>query len=55
MYRDRILRGTGADRFYSADQLGAVGADLGALACFLQNPGNGWRRLVVGDQAWLLT
>lgn len=55
VYRDRILRGMGPDRFYSAKKLGAFGADLGAAACFFAEP---WRRLVPdlaeGDQAWLL-
>lgn len=56
VYRDRILRGTGeTDGFYSTRKLGAIGADLGALACFFTEP---WLRLApdlaVGDQAWLL-
>jgi SEFIR domain len=34
VYRNRILRGTGHDGFYSTRKLGAFGADLGALACF---------------------
>ena len=42
VYRDRILRGTGPDGFYSAIQLGAVGADLGAVACFFDPP---WSRV----------
>jgi len=55
VYRDRILRGTGHDGFYSAHKLGAFGADLGAVACFFEEP---WKRLAPGlsdpDQAWLL-
>jgi len=55
VYRDRILRGAGLDGFYSTKKLGAVGADLGAVACFFEEP---WRRLAPGlsapDQAWLL-
>ncbi|MCK6437143.1 hypothetical protein [Rivihabitans pingtungensis] len=56
VYRDRILRSTKSDGFYSAHKLGAFGADLGALACFFAAP---WQRLApglsVGDQAWLLS
>ncbi len=56
VYRDRILRGTGSDGFYSTRKLGAFGADLGALACFFTEP---WRRpapaLSESDQAWLLS
>jgi tetratricopeptide (TPR) repeat protein len=56
VYRDRILRGTGDDGFYSWWQLGAIGADLGAVAVFFEEP---WRRLASGlsgpDQAWLLS
>ncbi len=55
VYRDRILRGTGDDGFYSTRKLGAIGADLGAVACFFVQP---WRRispaLTETDQAWLL-
>jgi len=55
VYRDRILRGTGSDGFYSWRKLGAFGADLGAVACFFAEP---WRRpapeLSEPDQAWLL-
>jgi tetratricopeptide (TPR) repeat protein len=55
VYVDRILRGTGHDGFYSSRKLGAIGADLGAIACFFMEP---WRRLAPelkeGDQAWLL-
>lgn len=55
VYWDRILRGTGADGFYSWRKLGAFGANLGALACFFEEP---WQRvfpvLSEADQAWLL-
>lgn len=55
VYRDRILRGTGPDGFYSQNQLGAIGADLGAVAAFFEEP---WSRLsanlTAADQAWLL-
>lgn len=55
VYRDRILRGTGDDGFYSTKQLGAFGANLGAVAAFFDEP---WSRLssnlAEADQAWLL-
>ncbi len=55
VYFDRILRGGGSDGFYSTKKLGAIGADLGAVACFFDRP---WRRLSenlsAADQAWLL-
>jgi tetratricopeptide (TPR) repeat protein len=55
VYRDRILRGTGSDGFYSIRKLGAFGADLGALACFFDTP---WHRvspaLTEAAKAWLL-
>jgi hypothetical protein len=55
VYVDRILRGTGHDGFYSSRKLGAIGADLGAVAAFFEEP---WRRLAPNlsepDQAWLL-
>ncbi len=55
VYRDRILRGTEDDGFYSRDKLGAIGADLGAVAAFFDQP---WSRLSPNlcedDQAWLL-
>jgi tetratricopeptide (TPR) repeat protein len=55
VYADRILRGTGSDGFYSTRTLGAVGADLGAVACFFDPP---WSRVALAlteaDQAWLL-
>lgn len=55
VYRDRILRGTGSDGFYSLHKLGAFGADLAAVACFFDLP---WSRVLPaldeGHQAWLL-
>ena len=55
VYRDRILRGTGPGGNYSTFKLGAIGADLGAVACFFDEP---WRRLSPNlspaDKAWLL-
>jgi tetratricopeptide (TPR) repeat protein len=55
VYRDRILRGTGPGGFYSIRKLGAIGADLGAVACFFEKP---WTapapNLVPAAQAWLL-
>lgn len=52
IYRRRILRG---DAFYSTFILGAIGADLGAVACFFTTP---WTvlgpNLAPEDQAWLL-
>jgi hypothetical protein len=56
VYIARILRGTELDGFYSTTKLGAFGADLGAVACFFEEP---WKRLASGlseeDQAWLLS
>jgi tetratricopeptide (TPR) repeat protein len=55
VYRDRILRGTGSGGFYSTRKLGAIGADLGAVAAFFDEP---WNRLSSNlnalAQAWLL-
>ncbi len=55
VYDDRILRGTGHDGFFSKRQLGAIGADLGAVAAFFEQP---WSRLSdnlnAADKAWLL-
>jgi len=55
VYRERILRGTGADGFFSTRKLGSFGADLGAVACFFESP---WSRVSLSlsnvDQAWLL-
>jgi hypothetical protein len=55
VYIDRILRGTGSGGFYSTRNLGAIGADLGAVAAFFELP---WTRLSPNlseaAQAWLL-
>jgi len=55
VYRDRILRGTGRDGYYSMHKLGAFGSDLGADACFFETP---WKKvtqsLELNDHAWLL-
>ena len=55
VYVDRILRGTGDDGFYSTRKLGAIGADLAAVAAFFEEP---WSKvspnLTEADQAWLL-
>jgi tetratricopeptide (TPR) repeat protein len=55
VYRDRILRGTGPAGFYSSNKLGAIGADLAAVAAFFDQP---WSRLSpnmsAAAQAWLL-
>ena len=55
VYRDRIKRGTGNDGNYSSKKLGAIGADLGAVAAFFEER---WSRLSTSlnaaDQAWLL-
>ncbi|HRJ10544.1 MAG TPA: ATP-binding protein, partial [Prosthecobacter sp.] len=55
VYDARILRGTGPGGFYSRTKLGAIGADLGAVAAFFDPP---WSRLSPNlseaDQAWLL-
>ncbi len=52
VYFDRILR---RQEFYSTRKLGAIGADLGAVACFFDPP---WRRvspaLSETNQSWLL-
>jgi len=55
VYRDRILRGTGNDGFFSWKKLGAFGANLGALTSLFEAP---WSRvspsLSEADQAWVL-
>jgi hypothetical protein len=55
VYFSRILRGTGSDGFYTINKLGALGADLSAVACFFDPP---WSRvspdLTGPAQAWLL-
>ena len=52
VYRTRILRGR---EFHSTNKLGAFGSDLGAVACFFEEP---WGRvspaLAEADQSWLL-
>ncbi len=52
VYYARIMR---RDESYSSKKLGAFGSDLGAVACFFEQP---WRRLspalAAPDQAWLL-
>lgn len=55
IYIDRVLRGTGDGGFYSSRKLGAIGADLAAVAAFFDEP---WSKvssnLTAADQAWLL-
>ncbi len=55
VYIDRILRGTGSSGNYSTFKLGAIGADLAAVAAFFDEP---WGRvspnLTAADQGWLL-
>ena len=55
VYVDRILRSTGSDGFYSSKKLGAIGADLAAVAAFFDVP---WSQvspnLAESYQAWLL-
>jgi hypothetical protein len=52
VFFDRIRRGEEA---YSVKKLGALGSDLGAVACFFEEV---WSRvspaLMVADQSWLL-
>ena len=52
VYFARLQRGQEA---YSTKKLGALGSDLGAVACFFETP---WSRvslaLTEADQAWLL-
>jgi tetratricopeptide (TPR) repeat protein len=59
VYRDRILRGTGEGGFYSTNKLGAIGADLAAVAAFFDGSSFGsWLQvspnLSEANQAWLL-
>lgn len=59
VYRDRILRGTRRNGFYSSRKLGAIGADLAAVAAFFDGSHAGpWGRLsgnlTEPAQAWLL-
>ena len=55
VYIKRINRGMGNDGFYATRKLGAVGSELGAIACFFETP---WSRvssaLIEPAQAWLL-
>ena len=55
VFVERIMRGTGNDGVYSTKKLGAIGDDLGAVACLFEEP---WRRpatfLSAGDQTWLI-
>jgi TIR domain len=55
VYVDRILRGTNNDGFYSTNKLGAIGADLAAVAAFFDAP---WDHvspnLTAARQSWLL-
>jgi hypothetical protein len=55
VYIDRILRGTGNNGFHSQKKLGAVSADLGAVAAFFDEP---WSRvstnLIKAARPWLL-
>jgi tetratricopeptide (TPR) repeat protein len=52
VYRGRVLR---ADENYSTFKLGAFGSDLGAIACFFDQPWSGVSSsLTKTDQAWLL-
>jgi tetratricopeptide (TPR) repeat protein len=55
VYIDRILRGANQGGFYSTKKLGAIGADLAAVAAFFDEP---WSKvspnLHESYQAWLL-
>lgn len=55
VYFDRIFRGAARDGFYSTEKLGAIGADLAAVAAFFDAP---WsqvsQNLPAADRAWLL-
>jgi len=55
VYFARLLQGTTPASFLSPNRLGSYGADLGAVACFFENP---WTKLSpnlsLADQAWLL-
>ncbi|MFC1748623.1 hypothetical protein ACFL2V_07430 [Pseudomonadota bacterium] len=56
VYIKRILRGMGDDGFYSIKKLGALGSDLGAIACFFNPPWNSVSpKLTEAHQAWLLS
>jgi len=52
VYHARILR---RDENYSTFKLGAVGSDLGAIACFFEQPWSGISPALQGDeQSWML-
>lgn len=56
IFHNRILRGSGEDGFYSSRKLGAIGADLGAVACLFTTP---WTTLASSlkpfSQGWVLS
>ncbi|VFM97494.1 MAG: Tetratricopeptide repeat-containing protein [Candidatus Kentron sp. G] len=55
IYRGRLLRGAGSDGFYSTKKLGAMDADLAAVAgLFAQHWTQPAPGFAPGDQAWLL-
>jgi hypothetical protein len=55
VYRDRILRGLGSGGFYSERNLGAIGANLGAMACFFTTPWSSLpQALAPVARTWLL-
>jgi hypothetical protein len=55
IYVERILHGTGEDGYFSLRELGAAGADLGALACFFEATWSRPARTLRKDaQAWVL-
>lgn len=55
VYFDRILRGGGSGGFFTVRKLGAIGADLAAVAAFFDEPwGQVSPNLTPGDQGWLL-
>jgi tetratricopeptide (TPR) repeat protein len=52
VYRDRIIRG---DEFYTTKQLGALGTNLGAVACFFDQPWTAVSPLLAPqDRGWFL-
>lgn len=55
IYLNRISRGTGIGGFYSTNILGAFGSDLGAIACFFEQPWTHIHPIISEeDKAWLL-
>lgn len=58
VYVNRILRGTGPGGAYSTKALGAIGANLAAVACFFVPEKDPWSTphptLTPADQSWLL-